>query len=293
MKLIGIMPARNEDWILGLSARAALMWCDELVILNHASDDETPRIINDLHDEHPERVTSLNIWEPVWAEMAHRQRLLDIARTRGATHIAIVDADEVLSGNLLQSIRPWINGLTEGRLLQLPWACLSGIDRYYSEGVWGTNWVTMAFHDIPSYGWQARGEEKYDFHHRHPVGSVHYNNTRQCSQGAGGLMHLQFSSRRRLRAKQALYKITEVLRWSGRRSVADVDEMYNLAVYDSDPLKTRTEPVPIDWWAPYAGLLMYLDVEREPWQEAEVRKAIAAFGRERFAGLDLFGVDAE
>jgi hypothetical protein len=39
MKLIGLMPVRGEDWILGLSARAALMWCDELVILLHSCTD--------------------------------------------------------------------------------------------------------------------------------------------------------------------------------------------------------------------------------------------------------------
>ena len=37
MKIIGLMAARNEQWCLGLSARAALMWLDELVILDHAS----------------------------------------------------------------------------------------------------------------------------------------------------------------------------------------------------------------------------------------------------------------
>ena len=29
MKLCGTMLCRNEDWIVGLSARAALMWLDE------------------------------------------------------------------------------------------------------------------------------------------------------------------------------------------------------------------------------------------------------------------------
>ena len=41
MKLICLMPARNEDWIIGLSARAALMWCDELIVMDHASTDRT------------------------------------------------------------------------------------------------------------------------------------------------------------------------------------------------------------------------------------------------------------
>lgn len=291
MKLIGIMPARNEDWILGLSARAVLLWADELVILDHASTDDTAEIIAALHAEYPDRLSSIRIVDPVWKEMKHRQMLLDVARSRGATHIAIIDADEVLSGNLLGSIRPWIQGLTEGRLLQLPWTCLHGTDKFYTEGVWGTNWVTMAFHDIPSYGWQARGDAKYDFHHRHPVGSVHYNNTRQSSQGAGGLMHLQFSSRRRLKAKQALYKITELLRWPGRQPVSEIDAMYNRAVYESDPATTPMAAVPASWWEPYAGILHHLDVNRVPWQIQAVKNAIAEHGRERFAGLDLFGVE--
>jgi hypothetical protein len=36
--------------------------------------------------------------------------------------------------------------------------------------------------------------------------------------------------------------------------------------------------------------MKYLDVDAEPWQEAEVRRLVAEHGRETFAGLDLFGV---
>jgi hypothetical protein len=36
--------------------------------------------------------------------------------------------------------------------------------------------------------------------------------------------------------------------------------------------------------------MKYLDVDAEPWQEAEVRRLVAEYGREKFTGLDLFGV---
>lgn len=117
MQLTGLMLARNESWACGLSARAALMWCDRLVALNHASTDGTGRILAEVGAEHPGRVTILNEPDPVWYEMAYRQRLLDAARAEGATHCAIVDADEVLTFNLTRRIRPIISRV---RPRQLP-----------------------------------------------------------------------------------------------------------------------------------------------------------------------------
>jgi len=87
------MAARNEDWILGMTARAALMWLDELVILDHASTDDTVGIIAKVAHDHPKRVCYLHERDPVWEEMRHRQRMLDAAREHGATHICYIDAD--------------------------------------------------------------------------------------------------------------------------------------------------------------------------------------------------------
>ena len=54
MNLVGMMLARNEAHEIGLTARVALRWCDTLLILDHASTDDTPRIINALGHEFPE-----------------------------------------------------------------------------------------------------------------------------------------------------------------------------------------------------------------------------------------------
>lgn len=301
MKIIATMPCRNEDWCLGLTLRAVLMWADAVVVLDHASTDDTPRIIQDVDREYPGRVFGLQVPDPTWYEMAHRQAMLQFARGAGATHVAIVDADEVLTGNLLFTIRDSIANLAEGRLLQLPWTCLApgvglmglpGISKYYSAGVWGTNWVTMAFSDLAHYGWATR--DGYDFHHRHPIGSMPIGAVRPCEQGQGGLMHLQFSSRRRLKAKQALYKITEVLRWPERCDTAEkraaIDAMYDRAVYESEPASTARADVPAAWWAQHHQLLHHLRLDAEPWQEAAVRLTVHEHGREKFQGLDLFGV---
>jgi len=296
MKIIGIMPVRNEDWCLGLTLRAALMWCDEVVVLMHACTDESIHIVRQiLLHEAPGRLFVGLRQEGKWEEMDHRQSLLMAARRLGATHIAIIDADEVLTGNLLderlfQSVRSQISFIQSGFTLQLPWLALPRtIDRYITEGTWGHGQqVSMAFKDQPEAHWAARNG--YDFHHRNPMGLPAGRFSAPLKAHEGGIMHLQFLSERRLRAKQALYQVTEVLRWPGRKAPAELATMYGRAVYDS--ANVATLPVPAEWWAPYSHLMKYLDLseDKEPWQETEVKRLVAEHGREKFAGLDLFGV---
>ena len=83
MLLVGIMPCRNEDWISGLSARAALMWVDKLVLLDHASGDGTRAIMDGLVKEYPGRVSLLVDFNPNWDEMNQRESLLERARQEG------------------------------------------------------------------------------------------------------------------------------------------------------------------------------------------------------------------
>ena len=295
MKLICTMPVRNEDWCLALTARAALMWCDHLVIGNHASTDSTVEIIKKIMGEDPMRITPLHTDEPTWREMEHRQAMLDVARMAGATHIAMVDADEILTGNLLPDIRQRIeNWCASDGILNLPWLALARDPLRYISGpsYWGDRQnVTMAFKDRPDYHWAARNG--YDFHQRPPMSTEPKRFVQPLKHTEGGLMHLQFLSERRLRAKQALYQMTEVLRWPGRTPARQLAEMYGHAVYDSNPAArgVTTAAVPLEWWIPYAHLERTLCLDDGlPWQETEVKQLLAEHGREKFAGLDLFGL---
>jgi len=305
MKLIAIMPVRNEAWCLRLTARAALMWCDEIVIGLHACTDNSPEIASFISYENTGRVTFLRQADTEWAEMAQRQRLLEVARERGATHIAMIDADEILTGNLLpRAARKLAEMGPPGTVLQLPWLALPRTtDRYLTSGVWGPGQqVSMAFKDEPAAHWGLHDGAR-DFHHRNPMG-LRPSFYAPLEPEEGGLMHLQFLSERRLRAKQALYKATEVLRWpaptmlNGKRCgtdailKAELNQMYGRAVYESDPMKYSSAPVPLDWWLPYVHLMSYLDLSETeaPWQEVELKRLITEYGAAKFAGLDFFAV---
>lgn len=288
MNLIGLMPARNEDWCLGLTARAAMLWCDALVILNHASTDRTEAITDELVAEAPHRILRLRESETRWDEMRHRDRALRAAREWGATHIAIIDADEILTGNVLDSIRKRIEQPGRHWMTELPGYNLRGsLYQYHSNGIWGKRWFSLAFADDERLHWA--GDR---FHHREPMG-MRLSQWHPYGQGEGGVMHLWGVSKRRLLAKHALYKMTETLRWPAK-SRTEIDRNYNLA-FDpgADPRFEQQwayAQVPAAWWEPYAHLMKYLDAEADPWQEAECRRLLAQHGAERFAGLNLFGI---
>lgn len=291
MKLIGLMPVRNEEWCLGLTLRAALMWLDEIVVGLHHIEDNSAVIAGEVGREYPGRIQYVAFGDPQWSEMAHRQALLETARRRGATHVAMVDADEVLTGNLLQQVRPAILALKPGFTLQLPWLALPrSVNYYITEGTWGAGQqVSMAFKDESAAHWATRNG--YDFHHRNPMGLPAGRFTQPLTAADGGIMHLQFLSERRLRAKQALYQATEVLRWPGRKKPEELAAMYGRAVYESSP-KVAAAAVPASWWAPYSEWMKYLDLSEDaaPWQETTLRNLVTTYGRKHFDGLDFFGI---
>lgn len=324
MKIVGLMAARNEDWCLGLTARAALMWLDGLIILDHASTDRTAEIIKEVCKEFPDRVFALREDDPVWEEMRHRQLMLKCARVEKlkdvewkATHICYIDADEILTGDLVFGppsdpaytcvIRGLFNSIPPNSILQIPWLALRGsIGQVHTSGPWadGQN-ASLGFLDDPRLHWSSEARGGYDFHHRQPMGKPLVPWTPLGARGTrqSGLMHLQFVNVRRLRAKQSWYKIQEMLRWPGREpnQVHAVNQRYNLAVYGLyDPVRGWQErrqaslgPVPMEqWWKPYEHLMKYFHPHEIPWQEAEVRRAIAEHGPE-LSGLDLFGLEEE
>lgn len=286
MKLINILPVHNEAWILGVSLRALLRFCDEVIVLLHACTDRSEEIAIEVAREYG-RVVILEEAGAAWDEMSHRHRLLLTARGHGATHVATFDADEILTGNLLPDIRDSIERLAPRNVLELPGYNLrGGINRYHANGTWGNRWFSAAFADDRRLGWN--GDQ---FHHRHPMGPVVMRKFHQ--QGSGGIMHLWGASERRLVARHKKYKLVEALRWPNK-SRAYIDYLYNLAIKGQPgepPSCWRFADVPETWWEPYADLMRYLDLDAVPSQESECRQLIADHGIERFAGLDLFGVE--
>ena len=281
MKLVGCMSVRNEEWVLGLSARVALQWCDALVILLHECTDRSGEIAQEIDREHGSARVRLLVESGYWDEMRHRQRMLDAARKMGATHIAIVDADEIMTANVVPEIRGHIEVMPRGSMMHVPLFNLRhGLHQYHANGMWGNRWLSLAFVDEPRLNWQ--GDQ---FHHREPFGRA-LTPFRPFGHWLGGVMHLWGSDERRLAAKHSAYKVTERLRWP-QRCCCEIERQYNMW-RDFPGSGWRFDAVPAEWWG--ARDLSAIRLTDTPWQEDFVRRLVAEHGAERFAGLDLFGV---
>jgi glycosyltransferase involved in cell wall biosynthesis len=100
-KLIATVPVRDEEWILPKTLADLSLYVDEIVVLDDGSTDRTPKIIRSFP-----KVTSIHT-NPIGTkpfgngqESVNRNRLLDMARARGAEVILQIDADEIFSDSI-------------------------------------------------------------------------------------------------------------------------------------------------------------------------------------------------
>lgn len=281
MKLVGMTTCRNSGWCLNATLPATLRWCDSVIVLDHASTDDTPVVLASLQKLYPGRIHWLEEHDPLWREAQYRQRMLDVARGDKATHMAIVDDDEYLSLNWLPRIRNEIEKLDPGEVLQVPWVILwRSLNAYRSDRCqWSSAMVSLAFKDTPAMHWRTR--DGYDHHHRHPFESTHKH---VGTLHDGGVLHFQHANWQRLCAKQVWYRMVEQVRWPEFGN--DTIERKYAGTTNEDGLITT--PVPAEWWN--VEDKAKIDINRRAWQENEIVRMLKEHGPDRFKGLNLMGL---
>lgn len=286
MRIVGLMLARNEDWVIRLSLRAALAWCDDVVVLLHACTDQTEKMVRAIERTEAERIHVLIEPNPLWREMDFRQRMLEQARTLGATHIALVDADEVLTGNLILGIREFASELDPGEALSLPMICpWRGLWQHRTdpESPWGRTQIDVLVAVTPALTWKPDAAG-YQHHHRLPYGVLPVTHRPQGGKAGGGMFHLQWVNWERLIWKQRLYVLNEVLHYRGSENPRAVNDRYRASVSECG---IETERVPEVWWGPYdTGLI---DLKQRGWHRAQCEQIVATLKPGALKGLDLFG----
>ncbi|MFZ1217847.1 MAG: hypothetical protein WAO00_01070 [Chthoniobacterales bacterium] len=289
MKVIGLMTVRNEDWILGLTLRGVMLIVDEMIVLDHASTDDTALIIHEIAREHPGRIHYQCRKDPVWREATIRQSLLEDGRKLGGTHFWMIDADELATGNVLPQIRPMLATLEPGDLITIPWFPIwRSLDwrRQDSNDYWCANRTAYGFRDHPEIRYEARkNRPAYDMHTRAPV-SPGQKREYWVNDPDRGAMHFVAAGRARLAAKTAWYKMIETVRFADRNAERLND------MYDPDLDETNLITVPVDpaWWTPYLSWREHVHLDRPSWYEWDCRRMWREYGPEKFAGLNLWGI---
>jgi len=286
MKLIGLCLVRNESWILGMTARAAMRWCDSLLIFMDRCTDNTDRIVKDLVREFtPNRIAFQHTEQAEhWKEQDIRQQMLVDGRNMGGTHFAMIDADEAITHNQLENAKNWTAILKPGQVLDLPMICPHrGLDKYRDDHtVWSRSQLSVSFCDRPDLSWKPRGG--YHFHQRCPQGSNLHVNPLKEDKSKGGAFHFQWVSWERLISKHRWYALNERIRWPEKHSIDEINRIYSMS---SDELGLGTKAIPKEWYGDYE--LHYVYPDHKPWYDTESRRMIDTATPGSLEGLNLFG----
>lgn len=124
MKIIAMLPAKNESWVLEHSLKS-LSFCDEIIAIDDNSTDSTRAILEKYNCTIVELDTSTQVG---WKEYEIRSYLLHVARQRGATHLVAIDADEAFSDQFVKDARDILQKLSPGESLALPWVNIKSAD---------------------------------------------------------------------------------------------------------------------------------------------------------------------
>lgn len=118
MKVITLIPARNESWILHFCLSNASLFSDQIIILDDNSTDETSFIAS----QYPKvSVVKFTEKETVVNMSKRRNILLSEARRQGGTHFVFLDADESLSQTFINHSKKTLENMKPGETLCLPW----------------------------------------------------------------------------------------------------------------------------------------------------------------------------
>lgn len=127
MKIVAMLPVKNEAWVLRQCLRS-LRFCDEILAIDDDSTDETRLILQEYDCTIVQLDTATKIG---WKEYEIRSLLLHEARQHGATHLVAIDGDEMFSDAFVGEARNKIKELATGEALSLPWVNIVDSEHIY------------------------------------------------------------------------------------------------------------------------------------------------------------------
>lgn len=278
MKIIALMPVKNEEWILRETLSSLSQICDHVIVADQNSTDSTRSIAKIFHnveviDNHA-----------IGHSNSVRWLLLDAARKISGNHFIInIDADEAISPVLFKKFfSENIIKLTPGVSIEVPWIQLWKSTRYYrnDNSVWSNNWKPIAFVD----------DRKCDYEREfvindHTSRIPKLNDSLRIRVKDMPLLHYQWVSWNRVQVKQAWYRCSELL--NGSLSAKAINSKYSDSLNDSC---VELSEVPSEWCE---GVFVPQSIEKSKsdWHMSEIINWFEKFGVEFFKELDIWHIE--
>lgn len=284
MKIVAGILTKNEDWCLKATIPAALDWCDEVVIYDDNSTDNSQEIIQAFVNEYKGRVFYYRNSEDseFWDEMDKREELNYFVKAQNPNVFALVDADEILTVPLRTEIRSFLDYIKEDQVLALPMGCpWDNLEQIRVDHCSWTScrWTTAIKIGQKELSWRPR--DGYHHHNRVPPGI-----TMNFMKNATSFnTHLQFANLPRRKSKHDYYKITELLRWGKTRpesSAHALNKKYGEA-FNATGLKLQ--PMSDYYFKP--GEKEKIDISSPGWYLEKNKELVQKYKKETFKELIL------
>lgn len=215
MKIITLIPIKNEAWVLPVTLPPLSRVSDEVILLDDNSQDNLTYVTSSLNNV---RIEKFSRTEKFVNMSNRRNELLRLGRERGGTHFIFLDADELFTENSISGLLKLIKTLKPGESLALPWINLterSGKLFYNKNDEW--NYKDFIFYDDG----ESQFPDVFLSEQRTPTSVQKW--TKMPFEKAS-ILHLQFLAKERYQYKQAWYRMQEFI--AGKRSAIRINTTY-------------------------------------------------------------------
>jgi len=284
MKVIALMPVRNEAQLLPLSLGCLETFCDRIfVLVDEQSTDNSAAVARSFAKaEVVENKGASGASVAAGALVKGRALLFEAFRSFEGNNIGLcVDADEIAPPLRFDTFRQAIAEIDRpGSVFSLWWVQLwRSLDVYRSDdSVWSNSWKPMAFHDDRRL---AYPDDQPHFHEsRIPAASREVRRLERFP-----VVHLQWAFWDRTQYKQASLRVFEYVD-AGFRGAAEINARYRATLGDD---REGVSPVEPDW---LRGLV-FPDALRAPlpsWHRDRILALFDQYGIARFEPLQIWHI---
>lgn len=286
-KIVALMEVRNEEILIGQCIVCLQPYVDGIVIIDDASTDNTPALLETLAKEYKiEKIIHRTIsTRENGYESDNLQLLLDEGRKMGGTHFIFIDADEIFTANCMKQnfLRNKILSLKPGEQLCMTWIQLWRSVQYYryDSSIWTNNYKPIIFCDDGKCSYATR------FLHCSKIPNNLQGPMYTLSGYERGLMHFQFVNWQNLLIKQAWYQCLELI----RHPDVSIEHINSLYGQTKDENNLSLQPAPDYWFNGYDFFCPELFSIPEQWRKKQVRQWFDHYGIEYFKKLDIWHIN--
>ena len=279
MKIIALLPVKNEAWILSAYLSSVTKVADEIIALDDGSVDLTKEVLRSFGVV----IEDFNQPENVQMPMSLRRKLLlKLGRLRGGTHFIWLDADEAFTAPFIKEGLQYISKLKPGQKLSMQWLTLWKNHTKYRDdlSVWSNNFKDFIVCDDSKYDF----EDKF-FSEGRTQGPNNDKTLIRLDPKYGAVLHFQFVPWNRFQMKQAWYRCRELVNLPD--AVDSINQAYSITFDDSS---AQLKDIPSDWLRDIV-IPPNITSEETSWHKDEIFKLFDSFGTLFFEKLQIWHIE--